>query len=276
MRSVICALALLALPTSAFAGDFDILRGPVSVDWSGFYAGGQIGADFDRADFTSVATPYINTISTLDANFNGIPLNQFPRLGSLNTTKASYGFYVGYNWQSDSAVVGLELNANMSSMSASTSDIQIHDYALTVSQVMYDEQYKVTTNAAASIRDYATMRGRFGYAVGQFLPYAFGGLSIAQVNASSSVDVSYGTAPGTAPSIPPGVTPPPHAPGADWNLSDNNDGKYYFGFDAGVGLQWLLIPHVFLRGELEYIHFGSPDAIRLNAASARAGAGVQF
>jgi len=47
MRSVICALALLALPTSAFAGDFDILRGPVSVDWSGFYAGGQIGADFD-------------------------------------------------------------------------------------------------------------------------------------------------------------------------------------------------------------------------------------
>ncbi len=112
MRWVICAVVVLALPSSAFAGDFDILRGPVATtNWAGFYAGGQIGADYNSVDFSSVATPYINTISTLDANFNGIPLTHFPQLGSLNTTKASYGFYVGYNVQFEDAVIGLELTS---------------------------------------------------------------------------------------------------------------------------------------------------------------------
>ena len=280
MRWVICAVVVLALPSSAFAGDFDILRGPVATtNWAGFYAGGQIGADYNSVDFSSVATPYINTISTLDANFNGIPLTHFPQLGSLNTTKASYGFYVGYNVQFEDAVIGLELNLNKTSLNAIASNTASHTYFQTANSTVYDTTYNVNTSAAAAIQDYGTFRARFGWAFDQFLPYAFGGISVAQVNASSSVNVNYcgQESPYTCTNPPPASSPPPPAPiGGNWTLSDSSHGKYYYGFDAGVGLQWMLMPHVFLRGELEYIRFGSPDAIRLGETSARLGGGVQF
>lgn len=280
MRSVICALALLALPTSALAGDFDILRGTVpATNWSGFYAGGQIGADYDGVDFSSLAGPDLTKISTFSSIFDGIPLTSFPRLGSLATAKASYGFYLGYNVQFEDLVLGLELDVNKASMNASQTDSQTHSYFISANSTTYATDYTVNSTGAVSIKNYGTINGRVGYVVGQFLPYAFGGLSIAQVNASSSVTVNVcGQAvPYTCTNPPPASSPPPPpALGGSWTISDNNNGKYYFGFDAGLGVQWMMMPHVFLRGELQYIRFGSPDAIRLGASSARIGAGVQF
>ena len=95
MRWVICALLTLAMPSGALAadlsGDFDALRGAQSVGyahyarWAGFYIGGQIGEEFDGANFTNVGLSEIQTISGLSAGFNGIPLTSFPRLTSLNT-----------------------------------------------------------------------------------------------------------------------------------------------------------------------------------------------
>src|SRR5271156_2903547 len=44
MRWVICALVVLALPSGAFAGDLDILRGSLpTYRWAGFYGGAQAG-----------------------------------------------------------------------------------------------------------------------------------------------------------------------------------------------------------------------------------------
>ena len=286
MRSVICALALLALPTSAIlptsamADDFNILRGTVATtNWGGFYAGGQVGADYNGVDFSSLAGPDLSKISTFSSVFDNIPLTSFPRLGALDTAKASYGFYLGYNVQYEDVVVGLELDVNKASLNASQTDSQTHSYFITANSTTYDTAYTVNSTGTVSIKNYGLINGRVGYVAGQFLPYMFGGLSIAQVNASSSVNVNVcGQAtPYTCANPPPASTPPPPATlGGNWTVSDNNSGKYYFGFDAGVGLQWMMMPHVFLRGELQYIRFGSPDAIKLGATSARAGAGIQF
>lgn len=279
MRSVICALALLALPTSALAGGFDILRGTVpAANWSGFYAGGQVGADYDGVDFSSLAGPDLAKISTLSSVFQNIPLGSFPRLGALNTMKASYGFFVGYNLQFEDVVLGLELDVNKASITASQTDSQTHSYFVSANSTTYDTTYTVNSTGTVSIKNYGLINGRVGYVIGQFLPYAFGGLSIAQVNGSSSVNVNVcGQAePYTCANPPPPNPPPPPTLGGNWTISDNNSGKYYFGFDGGLGLQWMIMPNVFLRGELQYIRFGSPDAIRLSASSARIGAGVQF
>ena len=123
------------------------------------------------------------------------------------------------------------------------------------------------------------MRGRFGWAFGSLLPYAFGGVSISQINAMKSVDVNYcgQETPYDCTHPPPNSIPPPPAPiGGDWTLTNQVNGKWYLGYVAGLGLDYALTQNLFLRGEFQYIQFGAPDNIRLSASSVRVGAGVKF
>jgi outer membrane immunogenic protein len=285
MRRVICALVVLMAPASAFAGDLDVLRGAQPVgyasytNWSGFYAGGLIGRDFDSADFRNVGASEIATISGLDAGFVGIPLESFPRLSSLSTQQTTYSAFAGYNYQFESAVLGVEATFTSASLSASINDVESHQYFITGNGTLYLAKYNVTTTASAKVEDYGTLRGRFGYAFGAFLPYGFGGISIAQINASKSVNVNYcgEESPYTCANPPPPSVPPPPAPvGGNWTLSNQVNGKFYLGYVAGLGLDFALTRNIFLRGEYQYIQFGAPDNIRLNASSIRIGAGVKF
>jgi outer membrane immunogenic protein len=279
MRWVICALVVLIAPAGARAGDFDVLRGAQPVGyasytrWSGFYGGGLIGEEFDGADFRKVGGSEITTISGLDANFNGIPLTNFPRLTSLNTEAPSYSAFIGYNYQFEAAVVGFELTFTKTSFNASINDMESHSYFQTANNTLYTAQYNVTTTAAARVEDYGTVRGRFGWAFGNLLPYGFGGVSIAQIDSMKSVNINYfGVA------VPSASSPPPLPPpiGGNWTLADQNNGKWYLGYVAGLGLDYALTQNLFLRGEFQYIQFGSPDNIRLSASSVRVGAGVKF
>jgi outer membrane immunogenic protein len=279
MRWVICALVVLVAPAGARAGDFDVLRGAQPVGyasytrWSGFYGGGLIGEEFDAADFRKVGGSEITTISGLSAGFDGIPLTSFPRLTSLNTEAPSYSAFIGYNYQFEAAVVGFELTFTKTSFNASINDMESHSYFQTANNALYSAQYNVTTTAAARVEDYGTVRGRFGWAFGNLLPYGFGGVSIAQINSMKSVNINYfGVA------VPSASSPPPLPPpiGGNWTLADQNNGKWYFGYVAGLGLDYALTQNLFLRGEFQYIQFGAPDNIRLSASSVRIGAGVKF
>jgi opacity protein-like surface antigen len=279
MRWVICALVVLVAPAGARAGDFDVLRGAQPVGyasytrWSGFYGGGMIGEEFDGADFRKVGGSEITTISGLDANFNGIPLTNFPRLTSLNTEAPSYSAFIGYNYQFEAAVVGFELTFTKTSFNASINDMESHSYFQTANNTLYTALYNVTTTAAARVEDYGTVRGRFGWAFGNLLPYGFGGVSIAQINAMKSVNINYfGVA------VPSASSPPPLPPpiGGNWTLADQNNGKWYFGYVAGLGLDYALTQNLFLRGEYQFIQYGAPDNIRLSASSVRAGVGAKF
>src|ERR1700722_18231692 len=81
MRSVVCALALLTLPTSAFAGDFDILRGTVpTYRWSGFYAGGDFGYSAANVDFGQAAGPDIANMLRNSAIEQDQQISQWPLL----------------------------------------------------------------------------------------------------------------------------------------------------------------------------------------------------
>jgi outer membrane immunogenic protein len=285
MRWVICALVVLIAPTGAFAGDFDVLRGAQPVGyasytrWSGFYGGGLIGEEFDGADFRNVGASEITTISGLDAGFDGIPIASFPRLSSLNTEAPSYSAFMGYNYQFEAAVVGFELTFTKTSFNASIDDVESHSYFQNSNNTLYLAKYNVTTEASSKVDDYGTVRGRFGWAFGNLLPYAFGGVSISQIDTTKSVNVNYcgQEAPYTCANPPPPSVPPPPAPiGSNWTLSNKNNGKWYFGYVAGLGLDYALTQNLFLRGEYQYIQYGAPDNIRLSASSVRAGVGLKF
>ena len=289
MRWIICALLTLAMPSGAGAadlsGDFDALRGAQSVGyahyprWSGFYVGGQIGDDFNSANFTNLGFSELNTIIGQSSIFSGIPLTNFPRLGSLSTRAPSYSAFLGYNLQFESAVVGVELNLTNTSFNAGINDVESHSYFQTVNKVIYDTAYTVTTGATAKVNDYASARGRFGWVFGNFLPYGFAGVSIAQINASKFVNVNVcgEETPYDCTNPPPPSNPPPPARiGGNWTIADQATGKWYFGYTAGFGLDYAVTQNIFLRGELEYIQFTAPFNIRLNASSARLGAGLKF
>jgi opacity protein-like surface antigen len=279
MRWVICALVVLVAPAGARAGDFDVLRGAQPVGyasytrWSGFYGGGLIGEEFDGADFRNVGASEITTIAGLSAGFDGVPIASFPRLTSLNTETPSYGAFLGYNYQFEAAVVGFELTFTKTSFSASINDMETHDYFQTANNVVYDTTYNVNTSASAKVNDYGTVRGRFGWAFGNLLPYGFGGVAISQINVMKSVNVNYfGVA------VPSASSPPPLPPpiGGNWTLADQNNGKWHFGYVAGLGLDYALTQNLFLRGEYQFIQYGAPDNIRLSASSVRAGVGLKF
>ena len=259
MRWVICALVVLLAPAGARAGDFDVLRGAQPVGyasytrWSGFYGGAMIGQEFDAADFRNVGASEITAISGLDAGFDGIPISSFPRLSSLNTETPSYSGFIGYNYQFEAAVVGFELTFTKTSFNAGINDLESHTYFQNANNTLYLATYNVTTSASAKVEDYGTARGRLGWAFGNFLPYGFGGVSISQINAMKSVNVNYcgQEAPYTCANPPPASNPPPPAPiGGNWTLSNQTNGKWYFGYVAGLGLDYALTKNSLPAGRI--------------------------
>jgi opacity protein-like surface antigen len=284
MRWVICALVVLLTPAGAHAGDFDVLRGAQPVGyasytrWSGFYAGGLVGEEFDGADFRNIGQSEITTISGLSAIFDSIPLTNFPRLNSLNSNTSSYSAFAGYNYQFEAAVVGLEFNFTKTSFNASINDVESHSYFTTVNNTIYDTAYTVTTGASAKLKDSASLRGRFGWAFNNFLPYGFAGVTVAQIDATKFVNITVcgEETPYDCTNPPPPIPPPPAQVGGTWTIADQVTGKWYVGYVGGFGLDYALTQNIFLRGELEYTQYTAPFNIRLSATSVHIGAGLKF
>ena len=206
-------------------------------------------------------------------------MSNFPHLSVLNINGPSFGGFAGYNYQIDDIVAGIEVNFNRSTFNATLNDPETHSYFVTTNSTLYSAKFNVTTTAAASLSDYGTVRARFGWALGNFLPYAFVGASLAQIDSSRSVNVNYCGQPSPytcANPPPPSVPPPAAAIGGNWTLADATSGKWTLGFAAGLGMDYALTHNIFLRGEFEYLQLGSPDSIKLNTASARIGAGLKF
>jgi outer membrane immunogenic protein len=277
MRLLVRVLLLASVASPVFAGEIDNswLRGSSSFPadpppyqrWNGLYGGGQVGADFYGFDFRNVVGTSITTISQEDGNFSGIPLNSFPRLTTMNSNGMSYGGFVGYNYQFDDVVLGFELNFNRATLKGDMKDSETRSYVVNANNSVYTTPFNVITSASASAAEYGTVRARAGWAYGNFLPYLFAGISLGQVNTSSSVNINYvGTrVSGTGPII-----------GGSFTESHTNHGKWLAGFDAGLGMDYAITRNIFVRGEAEYIQLADQNDIRTNAVSVRAGAGLKF
>jgi outer membrane immunogenic protein len=116
MRWVICAVVVLALTSSAFAADLDVLRGTDTVGpatftkWSGFYFGGQAGYSNTNADFTKATSPLVaNSLVELELE-SVIDPSSWRTLGNGSSNTTGYGGFAGYNTQWQDLVLGLEAN----------------------------------------------------------------------------------------------------------------------------------------------------------------------
>src|SRR6185437_11344923 len=113
----------------------------------------------------------------------------------------------------------------------------------------------VTLNgsAALQVKDEMTFRGRAGWATGDFLPYAFGGLAVGRMDVSrtvsSSVTRTINFANGSSTSF--------LLPQVSLSATDGRSNNFVAGWTAGLGMEYMLWNNVFIRGEWEYISFMS-------------------
>jgi outer membrane immunogenic protein len=288
MRWWVCGL-LIAMAGPALAGDYDDswLRGSQVIGpavaapprlyriWAGAYGGGQVGEDFHGVDFRTVASNAVASAAAQDSILNslGNALPGMPALPSYNTKGPSYGGFLGYNWQIDDVVFGVELNANRSSLNAHADNIASRNYIITSGGYTYaPTTVNVTTSATANMSTYGTRRGRAGWAMGNFLPYLVAGVSFAQIDTTRKVDINYF---GVCVPIPPNPCPNITI-GGDYPFSDVSHGKYVAGFDVALGTDYMVTQNIFTRAEVEYLQLGAPNQVKLSTVSTRVGLGLKF
>ena len=231
--------------------------------WDGAYAGGHIAASSMTSNFGNAVTDQVAFIlrnSTLENEFSP---SSWTTLPTSTTNSMQYGAFIGYNWQWDEVVLGLDVGySRLSSMQDSATD-SITRRVTTSDSIQHD----VTIAAQSSIKliDYATLRGRAGYAFGQFLPYAVLGLAVGRFNYSNAVTLA---------DVQTDVSTTPGTFQQSASVGQNN--VFVAGAAAAIGVDWLLTPSVFLRGEWEYIAFGTIGGVRTSINVARAGLGLRF
>ena len=148
-RVILASAALAALAGTAFAADLpppaapEYYKAPVyapAYNWSGFYLGINGGGGWGRSAWTTT--------------------------GGFDTSGGLVGATVGYNYQINQAVLGVEGDIDWADINGSTST------------------GCPTTSCKTSDSWLSTVRGRLGYAGDRFMPYVTGGLALGDIKAS--------------------------------------------------------------------------------------------
>ena len=140
-------------------------------------------------------------------------------------------------------------------------------------------------NAAVQIKDVITLRGRAGWATGNFLPYVFGGVAVGRMDVARSVtssgnlqddyDVTTTTIVGLQ-TISNTVHHTDFYQLPTLGQSEERTNSIVAGWTGGLGLEYMLWGNVFMRGEWEYIKFLSVKDTTVSMNSLRAGIGYKF
>ena len=222
-----------------------------------------MGSDFGKGPGDLVATILRNT--TVESEFSPSQWTTVPPdLG----TSSSFGGFIGYTTQWDQIVLGVDVGyTRVSSLQLSGGD--------TIERIVhtsdgFDNDVFIAGQSSLKLVDYGTLRGRVGYAVGQFLPYATLGGAVGRFNYARTATV-----------IISGAQNPPTTPQQTYGpiintLSDAKDNAFAAGFLAGAGLDVALAPNVFARAEWEFIAFGTVGGMTSTVNTLHAGLGLRF
>jgi opacity protein-like surface antigen len=241
-RSV--ALAVLAAAGPAMAADMPV-KAPIGAppnasvyNWTGLYVGGNVGWAFANSSGTS------NVLDPSNPAFLGDP--QGKNSGSTSWNGFIGGGQIGYNWMaSRNVVLGVEADLSGAALKTNYEGISVDGIS-----------YKT-----ADPNPIATIRGRVGYAFGNWLIYGTGGGAWTHVDLTNTQGpCGHGDT---------GCTMGPVRLGA----MDSNSLDLY-GWTAGVGVEVGIAPNWTTR--FEYLHiefpsmnFADPVFNRINNDSAK-------
>jgi outer membrane immunogenic protein len=215
-KFLIAAAGLVALAAPALAADMApapvYTKAPVVVapvyNWTGFYIGGNGGYGWTSG----------NTVTLVNTTGVVVP-------GVVGPGSASGGFgggQIGYNWQIQRIVLGVEADIEGASIKGSSGTRVIDvagDQALSNQNLNY----------------FYTVRGRAGLAFDRALFYVTGGFAGGHVTDSMLI---------TNPAVP----------GSSATLVDSTSRT---GYVVGGGVEFAFDPHWSVKGEYQYINLGS-------------------
>lgn len=235
MKSPYLAVLALALGTVP-AWSADLARAPVAYkaapvasiyNWTGLYIGANGG--YGSGDVNTSQ----NSVTTSGPLF-GLPVGFLPPAARTFTgLDRSYGsdggfggLQIGYNFQSGNIVFGIEGDYQWS-------DIKGEDHFLgSLAGPTYDVYSKMS--------DFATIRGRFGYALDNVLLYGTGGVAFGKMELTT-VDT---------PGIPGFFLGPAYSGSAS---------KWATGYTVGAGVEWAFAQNWSVKGEYQYLSFSDMD-----------------
>lgn len=249
---VAAAIGMLLVPR-AFAADMAVPRiytkaPPVAVDpgtnWSGFYAGLNIGYGWGRSGTTA---------DFIDSG-GGALLSS--NAGTFHLNGVTGGGQTGFNWQRDMFVVGLEADFQGSGQKGrfdalcAGAPAGLQDGVCTPGHRgdnTFDPALPVAFNLTQKLDWFGTVRGRLGVAVmPRVLFYGTGGLAYGRVSTSGSVNaINVGGTPGAD-----GGTFTPVA--ASFSGSATK-----VGWSAGAGIEGAFADNWSARLEYLYVDLGT-------------------
>jgi len=283
MRWVIRALLLLALPSGAFAadlsGNFDALRGSQPVgparftNWSGWYGGGQFSYGNGNVNFANATQPLVAFSLRQLVLEQADSVSQWQVLGRTGHDAIGYGGFFGYNMQWQDMILGVELNYTHTSMNVTSSQTPI-SRRVTAGDLLYD--VTIDGSGRFNVTDFAQLRARAGWIFGKFLPYGFAGFVLGRADYDLTTIAFGQQSPSTPPTVPCNNRTNPACVDFSFANRASQSNALLFGVSAGGGMDVMVAPNVFARGELEFVQFAPISHIVTNIVSARVGAGVKF
>ena len=251
MTGLAFAGSIVALQAAAFADGMPSARGvsikdaPMSAPasrWSGFYAGVNAGAAWTSSDVSNTvcaSDPSTCYYSNFGGGAGGRSMNAIGN-GSASDTAFTGGGQIGYNWQSNNVLLGVEADINSMRTSASRSATAAYGPGFTTGGSFTDT---VSTDWLI------TTRARLGYATGNMLAYFTGGLAFANVKHTHSFgEYGFGTG----------------APCGSNNINFcefPSSASTKTGWTIGGGVEWALDARWSLKAEYLYADFGSVSSV---------------
>jgi outer membrane immunogenic protein len=228
------AVGLVVLSSvTAFAADLP-LRAPAPVvaafSWTGLYLGANVGGHWGSDRITTASNP-VGFPPPINTNIDALSPT------TLKPQGATGGFQMGYNWQINNFVFGLEGDANWLGGSASrhlvfpflTSPAIFFLPAQTVGSFM---------DNTTGTRFIGTVRPRVGFAIDHLLLYATGGVAFGSVKTTDSF-CNYGCVPLVG------------------NSTSGGGIATKVGWTAGAGAEWAISNSWSIKAEYLYVNLGS-------------------
>jgi outer membrane immunogenic protein len=276
------ALLMTGMASPALAADYDlpILRGsappPAPVysvgpatftRWSGFYFGGDVSWGASQADFSH------STQTLFHDNFQSLAIETQANISALkilengSATNVGGGIFLGYNTQWQDLILGVEATYTHTNLNMTASNLPL------VPRIFNGDGVQMAASGNMDLTDYGTARFRAGYVLGNFLPYGFVGMAVgrASYNVSTSAAITQ--------NVPTPPTTCAASPTCQVFLFSNSAGQsnaLLWGYTAGAGLDWMLTPNIFVRGEFEFVQFAPISNISATIESGRLGGGLKF
>lgn len=268
MRLTVLAAAIIVFPSLARSADYglppppdEIDQAPVAFNWGGIYGG--IHADYANTDFQvqSLATKLVN-----DAYYASVPLElarDFTRMSDSSKAGPGFGGFIGYNWNWDGAIIGLEADFTALSSNTAHSVITKEGRRRTIGS----STYSVASDGEADLElnNITILKLRGGVPFGSFMPYGTVGFALGY----QKIRANYRST---------GIEQAEDGSfisGGPANASVNKSG-FVPGLALGLGADWALLPNLFLRAEYQYVAFSGFKGVDTTANLVRAGIAFKY